>query len=368
MDRRNSHQMSRTQPADQTPARPADDAGTTAVPAPRRATLSEVAALAGVAPGTASKALNGRGRLRPETRQRVLDAAERLDFQPNALAQSLLSGRTRTVGLLTTDSIGRFSLPVLLGAEDALGAGQISVLLCDSRGDSIRERHYLRTLTARGVDGIIVTGRRTDPRPPLPGPLIVPTVYALGPSADPADDSVVTDDAQGIGLAARHLLDTGRSRIAHLTGPEHHTAAAVRAACARTELSAAGYELAGGRAYFGEWSEAWGRQATAIALRAEPRLDAFLCGNDQIARGAVDALRESGRRVPEDIAVIGYDNWDVMALAARPPLTTVDTNLAEVGRVAALHLLDALEDRPHRGTTAVPCRLVVRESSAPAGP
>ncbi|WP_030254883.1 LacI family DNA-binding transcriptional regulator [Streptomyces violens] len=330
-----------------------------------RATLTDVAALAGVTPGTASKALNGRGRLRPETRQRVLEAAQRLDFQPNALAQSLLTGRSSTVGLLTTDSIGRFSLPVLLGAEDALGAGQISVLLCDSRGDAIRERHYLRTLIARGVDGIIVTGRRTDPRPPLPGPLPVPTVYALGPSADSTDDSVVSDDAHGVHLAVRHLLDTGRTRIAHVTGPEHHAAAAVRSEHTRAELTAAGLELATGRPHFGEWSEAWGRQASAIVLRAAPDCDALLCGNDQIARGVTDALRESGRRVPQDIAVVGYDNWDVMALAARPPLTTVDTNLAEVGRIAALHLLDALDGRPHQGITAVPCRLVVRDSSAP---
>lgn len=343
------------------PIRPGDPRPVS-VPA-ARTTLSDVAALAGVTPGTASKAINNRGRLRPETRQRVLAAAEQLNFQPNALAQSLLSGRTWTVGLITTDSIGRFSIPMLLGAEDALGAGQISVLLCDTRGDAIRERHYLRTLSARGVDGIIVAGRRVDSRPPLPGPPAIPTVYALGPSTDPADASVVSDDEHGVGLAVRHLRDIGRTRIAHLTGPEHHAAASLRAGFARAGLADAGLELATGRAHFGEWSEAWGRQAAAIALRADPGIDAFLCGNDQIARGAVDALRESGHRVPEDIAVVGYDNWEVMALASRPPLTTVDTNLAEVGRTAALQLMDAIDGRPHQGVQAVPCKLVIREST-----
>src|SRR5689334_25074563 len=127
--------------------------------------------------------------MRPETRQRVLEAAERLNFQPNEQARSLLAGRSWTVGLVTTDGIGRFSTPVLLGAEDALGAGKISVLLCDTRGDAIREQHHLRNLMDRRVDGIIVTGRRTDPRPPLTGVDPIPIVYALSPSTDPADSS-----------------------------------------------------------------------------------------------------------------------------------------------------------------------------------
>ena len=332
---------------------------------PRRATLTDVAALAGVTPGTASKAINGRGRLRPETRQRVLDAAEQLHFQPSAAAQSLLSGRSWMVGLITTDSIGRFGIPVLLGAEDALGAGQTSVMLCDTRGDAIRERHHIQALTARGVDGIIVAGRRTDPRPPLPGPLSVPVVYALGPSTDPDDISVVSDDAHGVHLAVQHLADSGRTRVAHVTGPEHHAAAAARAHYTSQALQDFGIGLATGRVHYGEWSEIWGRQAADIVLRAQPDCDAFFCGNDQIARGVADALRESGHRVPQDIAVIGYDNWEVMALASRPPLTTVDTNLLEVGRTAALRLMDAIEGTPHHGIESVPCRLVIRDSTGP---
>src|SRR3981189_2150255 len=119
----------------------------------KRATIRDVAALAGVSIGTASKALNGQGKLRDETRERVAAAAPQLGCGPNGLARGLLAGRTYTVGVITTDSFGRFSIPVMLGAEDALGAGQISVLLCDGRGDRIREQHYLRTLLGRRVDG-----------------------------------------------------------------------------------------------------------------------------------------------------------------------------------------------------------------------
>ncbi|WP_329406407.1 LacI family transcriptional regulator [Streptomyces sp. NBC_00704] len=328
-----------------------------------RARLTDVAALAGVSVGTASKALNGGGRMRPETRQRVMDAVAELGFRPNQHAQSLHSGRSWTVGLMTTDGIGRFSTPVLLGAEDALGAGKISVLLCDTRGDAIREQHHLRNLMDRRVDGIIVAGRRTDPRPPLPGVESVPVVYALSPSTDPSDASVVTDDRGGVRLAIEHLVSTGRTRIAHVTGPEHHAAARERARFAVEELAGASLEPSTGRIHYGEWSEAWGRRAADAVLRTAPDTDAFFCGNDQIARGVADALRERGVTVPADVAVVGYDNWDTMALASRPPLTTVDTNLAEIGRIAALELLRAIDAEPRPGVHTVPCRLVVRESS-----
>ena len=230
----------------------------------RTATIRDVAALAGVSVGTASKALNGRGSLRAGTVARVKQAAEQLDFRPNPAARSLHAGRSFTVGMITTDTIGRFSIPLLIGAEDTLGAGQMSVLLCDARDDQIREQHHLRTLLARRVDGIIVTGRRTDPRPPLTGIEQIPTVYALSPSTDPDDMSVVSDDRSGAQLAVEHLLTTGRTRIAHVTGPAHHAAARDRAQHTVEQLERASLELSTGRVHFGEWSEAWGRRPACL--------------------------------------------------------------------------------------------------------
>lgn len=333
-------------------------------PASARATLTDVAARAGVSVGTASKALSGTGRMRPETRERVLEAAGALGFSPNQHAQSLHTGRSWTVGLMTTDGIGRFSIPVLLGAEDALGAGKISVLLCDTRGDAIREQHHLRTLIERRVDGIIVTGRRTDPRAPLTGVGPIPTVYTVSPSEDPADMSVVSDDAGGATLAVEHLLGLGRTRIAHVTGPAHHAAARDRAARTLGLLERAGLAPATGRVHHGDWSESWGRRAAEAVLRGAPDTDAFFCGNDQIARGVADTLRERGVRVPDEVAIVGYDNWDTMALASRPPLTTIDMGLGEIGRIAALRLLAAIDAGPaESGVTTVPCTLVVRDSA-----
>src|SRR5438045_2467902 len=155
-------------------------------PAARKslATIWDVARAAGVSVGTVSKALNGRGQLREETRSTVLSAAERLGFRPNDLAQSLLRKRTFTVGLISTDSYGRFSIPVLEGIESALEAARISVFLC-SADDPARERRHVDSLLAKRVDGIIVTGRRTDMRPALDlGDVSVPVIYAFAQVAD----------------------------------------------------------------------------------------------------------------------------------------------------------------------------------------
>ncbi|MEU4234760.1 LacI family DNA-binding transcriptional regulator [Nonomuraea sp. NPDC026600] len=329
----------------------------------RAVTIREVAAAAGVSIGTASKALNGQGRLREETRARVIAAAERLEFRPNKLAQGLLHGRTFTVGLVTCDSFGRFSIPVMLGAEDALGAGQISVFMCDTRDDPIRERHYVERLLARRVEGIIVTGRRTEPRPSIGTGLPVPVVYAMTQSTEAADFSVIPDDLGGSMLAVRHLLATGRRRIGHITGPQRFLAARTRAAGFADALAEAG-ATAAGDALFGEWSEEWGRQGADILLRTQPDVDAVFCGSDQIARGVAETLRDRGRRIPDDVALVGFDNWAPMALGSRPPLTTVDLNLGEIGRAAATHLLDVIGGVPHQGgVRRMPCSLVLREST-----
>src|SRR5699024_4593910 len=130
---------------------------------------------------TASKALNGRKQVRAETRRKVLAAAEALDFRPNIFGQQLKRGRSGAVGLITHDLEGRFSIPVLMGAEDEAGSGEVSVLLCDARGDQLRERYHVQALLGRQVDGLIVVGARPDPRPSL-GRLLFPVVYAYVPS------------------------------------------------------------------------------------------------------------------------------------------------------------------------------------------
>ena len=129
-------------------------------------------------------------------------------------------------------------------------------------------------------------------------------------------------------------------------------------------LHQAGLEPVPHSAVWGEWSEAWGRQAASILVRSGAPLDAVFCGSDQIARGVVEQLQILGRRVPEDVSVVGFDNWDVMALASRPQLTTVDPQLGDLGRMAAESILAALAGQKQSGIISHECRLVVRESTA----
>ena len=193
----------------------------------------------------------------------------------------------------------------------------------------------------------------------------MPVVYAMTHSTDPADLSLIPDDEEGGAMAVRHLLSTGRTRIGHVTGPRRFTGAVLRARGAQAALAAAGLELAGGEPLYGEWTEEWGRQATTALLRSVPGLDAIFCGNDQIARGAADAARDAGRAIPDEVALVGFDNWQVIADACRPPLTTVDMNLRQLGRTAGERLLAAIEGRPSSGVELLPCNLVIRESTRP---
>jgi LacI family transcriptional regulator len=326
-------------------------------------TIRDVARAAGVSLGTASKALNGQGRLRLETRARVQAAAQQLGFRPNDLAQSLPRKRTFTVGLISTDSYGRFSMPLLEGIEHALGSEQISVFLCNAADDSTLEQQHVNSLLAKRVDGIIVTSRRTDPRTPLNvAGAKLPVIYAYAQVEDSKATCLLPDDFQGGRLATEHLVKLGRKRIAHVTGPERFEAVRQRREAWRKVLEEKGLEVPLSFALSGSWSEAWGHEAVRHLLNKKTKPDAIFCGSDQIARGVADALREHGVRVPEDIALVGYDNWEIIAAATRPSLTTVDMNMRELGRQAALQLLGLIDGKNHQGIQHLPCHLVVRES------
>jgi LacI family transcriptional regulator len=328
----------------------------------RPANIRDVARLAEVSPGTVSKVLNEMPGIAAATRERVLRASEQLDYRPNELVRGIFNRRSFTVGLLTSDSFGRFSGPIMAGAEDALGQGQLSVIMCDSRGEVGREAEHLDALVGRRIDGLIVTGRCSNLRPPVAASLPFPVVYAHTPSSDPKDLSIMVDDPGAGRLAAEHLISVGRRRIAHITGPWDFEAVHRRSAGFIDTLGENGLALVGD-VKAGYWCEAWGREAAKAALEANPDIDAIYCGSDLLARGAADALRESGRSVPDDIAIVGTDNWELIAEATRPPLTTVDLNLTMVGRRSAQALVQAIDGDRLSGQESVPASLVVRGST-----
>ncbi len=323
-----------------------------------KATIRDVARAAGVSIATVSKALNDTGRMTPETRATIRAAAQALQFRPNAMARALIKQRSFSVGLLSNDTYGRFSFPVMAGVSEALLDHGVSVFLCPVESDPDLARLHLDALLERRVDGIIVSGRRADLRLPLDlGGVDVPVVYAL--TEGPAGAArILVDDQQGARLAAEWLVGLGRTRIVHVTGPAGHLASRSRAS-GYAEVVGDGLPV-----MHGPWSEQWGHEAVeALWSRAGPKPDGVFCGSDQIARGVLDALRERGVDVPGSVSVVGFDNWALVAEATRPPLTTIDMNLKELGRQAGLRVLAMSQGKagpsePER----LPCSLVVRQS------
>src|SRR5262245_20492471 len=283
-------------------------------------TIRDVARIADVSIGTASKALNAGGRLSRETRDKVTRVAREIGYRPNDLAQSLHRAKSRTIGIISNDSFGRFTFPIVEALEERLAEEGIAVFMCNATDDPARERQHLDQLLGKRIDGLVVTARRADERAPI-GPLAhgLPVIYVFSQANDAKALSLLPDDEGGAVLAVSHLASIGRKRIAHITGPEHFEAVRLRHRGYRTALAEAGLPELEGFYLSGVWSEAWGRNAAAKLLSGSRRPDAIFCGNDQIARGASDTLREMGLSVPDDLAIVGFDNWEVMALAARPP-------------------------------------------------
>lgn len=329
-------------------------------------TIRDVARLAEVSIGTASKAMNANGRLREETREKVRRIAREIGYRPNDMAQSLHRTRSMTVGIISTDSFGRFTLPIFQALEEQFADQGIAVFMCNATDDPERENQHLEQLLGKRIDGLVVTARRADKRPPI-GPLAnsIPIVYVFSQADDPDALSLIPDDEGGARLATSHLIEIGRKRIAHITGPERFEAVHLRRRGYEGALREAGHNLRDGYYLTGPWSEAWGRDAVARLFDGSAdRPDALFCGNDQIARGAADALRERGIAVPIDVAIVGFDNWDVMAAAARPPLSSIDMNLSALGREAGERLLAMIGGAKDHGVRRLPCTLVVRQSSS----
>jgi LacI family transcriptional regulator len=332
-------------------------------------TIRDVARASNVSIGTVSKALNNNGSLRQETRERIATAAEAIGYRPNDLAQSLHRARSMTVGILSNDSFGRFAFPIVEALERRLSDHGIAVFMCNATDDPMRERRHIDQLLGKRVDGLVVTARRADRRAPIePASRGLPVVYVFSQVENPDALCLLPDDEGGARLAVNHLAALGRKKIVHITGPERFEAVRLREMGWRKALAEAGLKASASNCRTGQWSEAWGREAAQdLMSRRRDAPDALFCGNDQIARGAVDALREMGLAVPTDVAVVGFDNWGVMAEAARPALTSVDMNLEALGREAGASLMEMMAGRALKGVRRLPCSLVIRDSCGARG-
>ncbi len=330
-------------------------------------TIRDVARLAGVSLGTASKALNGEGRLRQETREKVMQVAREIGYRPNDLAQSLHRTRSRTVGVISSDAFGRFTLPIFQALEEVFADEGVAVFMCNATDDPERERQHVDQLLGKRIDGLVVTARRADRRPPVgPLPAGLPVIYVYSEPEDGSALSLLADEEAGAALAVDHLVAVGCRRMAHVTGPERFEAVQQRRNGFHAALARHGLKAEPSHCVTGNWSEEWGRQAVAqlFGSGAVAPPDGVFCGNDQIARGVIEAVRERGLSVPQDVAVVGFDNWQVMTEAARPPITSIDMNLADLGREAGRALIAMIGGEAISGLKRLPCTLVQRQSTA----
>ncbi|MEU6148333.1 substrate-binding domain-containing protein [Streptomyces sp. NPDC047081] len=280
---------------------------------------------------------------------------------PNRIARSLISGRTGTVGLVVMDSLAhRFVLPIVLGAEEALSEIDLSMIISDARGDEARLRQIVDRFQERKVDGVLVVGDNNALTPSVDR-LDQPVTYVYGETGE-NDVAHVPDDLSGARAVTEHLLELGRRRLALITGPRTGRAVVERGKGVRTALRRSGVELA--QAVHTEWSQRAARAAAEELLHQVPDVDAIICGSDQLAAGVTEAVLASGRRVPDDVAITGYDNWSVFALESEPPLTTVDMNLQTLGAAAVRDLFGLIDGKPVGGGVRLhPCTLVVRGST-----
>lgn len=335
----------------------------------RRATLRDVARRAGVHPSTVSRALNPRTRemITERIARRVSQAAALLGYQANPIAYSLRTKRSQIAGVLIPDLTNPIFPPIIRGVEDGLAVAGYTAIVANTDNDADRERLAVQNLIARHVDGLILaTARRRDPlvdhclAEEIALVLVNRTVETGGVS------SVVTDDAFGMQLVVEHLIRLGHARIAHVAGPPGLSTGFARHRGFLKGMKAAGLRADAGMVVVCHaFTESEGRRAF-LKLRARDRgFTAVAAGNDLLALGCYDALRELGLRVPQDMAVTGFNDMPFVD-KLKPPLTTVRIPLYQMGAQAARTLLARLEERnaPLEQITLRP-ELVVRGSTAP---
>ncbi|RSO13132.1 LacI family transcriptional regulator [Streptomyces sp. WAC 06725] len=337
-------------------------------------TVETIAVRAGVSIASVSRVLNGHG-ARPDTVTRVERAAAELGYVPNAVARSLKGGRTMQVTFAMSDIGNPAYVSMVREIQAVMKAAGYRLLLHSTDADVEDELAVLRSLADRTSDGLVlcpirITPRHLDALARAARPVVVIGSLPGTPPHGPPVDSVRTDSVTGAEAAVRHLIDTGRRRIAFVNGPADTVPGHNRALGYRTALEAGGLAPDPELITTTDFTVEAGAAALHGLLDARPDIDAVFCANDQLALGSSQALHARGRSIPDDVAVAGMDDT-VLARAGWPPLTSVDLGSAERGRTAAHMLLDRLREpagiprAPARREIVMP-RLVVRGSSAPA--
>jgi DNA-binding LacI/PurR family transcriptional regulator len=332
----------------------------------RQPTLETVAALAGVSRATVSRVINDASRVSPQVRTAVEEAIERIGYVPNRAARSLVTRKTDSIAVVVREPVEfgvadpYLSSIVVAASQSLAGTGvQLAVMMAANDEDHAKLAGYVR---GGHVDGVILVSVHDDD--PLPRQLIrarVPVVIG-GRPASPLDgvSYVDVDNVAGAALAAGRLLDGGRTRLAMIAGPPDITSATDRLDGFRAALR--DHRQPPPAVAYGAFTRGSGERAAIELLRRVPDLDGIFAANDLMAIGALRAIKDAGRGVPDDVAVIGFDDIEI-SQHTEPPLTTIHQDIAVQARMMVELLLAQIDGRPAEGAHIVPTHLVRRGSA-----
>jgi LacI family transcriptional regulator len=328
-------------------------------------TIKDVARVAGVSVATVSRAMNGADNVLPETKARILAIAKQLRFTPSGAARSLITRRTDTIGALLPDLHGEYFSELIRGIDQAARARGLHLLVSSSHGDSDEAAAALRAMNGR-VDGLLVMSPHADAdflSHNLPGSL--PAVLINTGIDLPGHAMFEVDNFGGAKAMTRHLAAAGRKRIAFISGPDGNHEAAERLRGYRAGLPVNVREMV----LAGDFTQESGWSAGRRVAQSKPRIDAVFAANDMMAIGCLAALGEAGLRVPEDVALAGFDDIP-MARYVAPSLTTIRVPIAALGAAALEALTKTLEAPKEQAasTTILPVELVIRTSCGTGPP
>jgi len=326
-------------------------------------TLEEIARAAGFSVSTVSRALTNLDYpVNPSTRQHIIEVARAMGYKPNLAARSLRTDQTNTIGIIADDILSPFVPPIIRGVQDYLKQHDFLSLIVNSDWDPDIEQDAIDALISRPVDGIIFAESSHLAVNESLQQSGKPYFFAHRLFASTIQNSVVPDDHYGAALAVRHLAGLGHRRIAIIKGPEGWHSAERRYAGYQSELSAQNIAFDPALVQPGDWEYEGGYSAMKrlLALKSPPT--AIFASNDLMALGAIGAIQDAGLSVPQDIAVVGYDNRE-FSRVVRPRITTVSMPVYEMGRTAAELLLKQIaQGREALDEIKIKGQLFIRET------
>ena len=325
-------------------------------------TIKEVSLRARVSPATVSRVLNETVPVADDTKQRVLDAVKELDYQPNVFARGLVTNRSGGIGVLLNEISSPFYAGLIGGVEQVVEEAGGHLLVSSGHADVNRERKAVAFLKQHRSDALIVQVDAASDDDLLAWAKGGPPLVVFGRFvAELAHHCIYLDNDKGGFLATQHLISKGHRRIAHVSGPLWIQDSHARLRGYRRALEHSGLPFDESLVVEGDFSEAGGQRATAQLLGRKPDLSAVFAGNDQMALGALTALREAGYRVPDDISLVGYDDV-LFARYLSPALTTVRQPLYEMGQAAARLAIGSLRGKETEVKRTFEPELVLRMS------